>query len=336
MAESTGISWCDSTWSPWRGCTPVSPGCDHCYAAALSKRTGGPAYVPGAPRQRTTEAYWRQPARWEQRGFSACAVCSWRGEWPRVKGVMVVPGRCPTCNGMLMPARRKVFPSLCDPFDNEVDPAWRADLFALIADTPSLTWLLLTKRIGNAERMIAEALIALEPGGDLRADQFPWSADQVVKPWPWPNIWLGATIVNQTELERDLWKLGTTSAARRFVSYEPALGPLDFWLPLDATIAKRPTIDWIIAGGESGPGARPAQRDWFRSLRDQCAIAGVPFLFKQWGEWAPGSNWPDDVAIPSGTCDTLEAHDNDRMWKVGRRAAGDLLDGISHHAFPPD
>jgi protein gp37 len=173
--------------------------------------------------------------------------------------------------------RERVFcASLADVFDNEVPTEWRSDLFALIRATPHLDWLLVTKRIGNAAHMI-------EAAGGMPA-----------------NVWLGATIVNQAEADRDIPKLLATPATIRFLSMEPLLGPVDlrplgqvyyaggdfYGQPMRAPMIDE-ALDWIIVGGESGPGARPMHPDWLISLRDQCAAAGVPFLFKQWGEWAP-------------------------------------------------
>ncbi len=188
--------------------------------------------------------------------------------------------------------RQRVFcASLADVFDNAVDPQWRADLFALIKATPDLDWLLLTKRIGNVANMLPVP--------------FGFAAH-------YPNVWLGATIVNQKEAERDIPKLAAIDATVRFLSMEPLLGMVDlesslFYQPcpnsLDGLqmdpstgmyeccsrcdftgIGDELAIHWVIVGGESGPGARPMHPDWARSLRDQCERAGVVFLFKQWGD----------------------------------------------------
>ncbi len=195
--------------------------------------------------------------------------------------------------------RQRVFcASLADVFDNAVDPTWREDLFALIRATPNLDWLLLTKRIGNVPSMVS-----LIPG------------------WLPENVWLGATIVNQAEADRDIQKLLETPARVHFLSIEPMLGPINLESVAWPSIAEHRVdalrggywnkagvlacgpaaglgeprggftnhsdmpgrIDWVIVGGESGPGARPMHPDWARDLRDQCVSAGVPFLFKQWG-----------------------------------------------------
>lgn len=172
--------------------------------------------------------------------------------------------------------RYRVFcASLADVFDNEVPSEWRSDLIDLIVETPHLDWLLLTKRIGNAHQMLTDA--TNHASG--------WTA--------FPNVWIGATICNQQEADRDIPKLLAVPAAKRFLSMEPLLGPVELepWLSANDLhkIVGGPMIDWVIVGGESGPNARPMHPDWARSLRDQCQSAGVPFLFKQWGEWWNGA-----------------------------------------------
>lgn len=208
--------------------------------------------------------------------------------------------------------------SLADVFDNAVPPEWRRDLFDLISDTPCLDWLLLTKRIGNAPAMIDAAASA----GALL---------------PTFNVWLGATVVNQEEADRDIPKLLQEQARVRFLSIEPMLGPIDLVPYIHCDVGN--AIDWIICGGESGPGARPMHPDWARSLRDQCKAAGVPFLFKQWGEHAPTTRTMAEVAaskqkhvvVPFSEKWAFPAGIVDR---VGKKAAGRLLDGVQHDGFP--
>ena len=265
MAETTAISWADSTWNPWIGCTKVGPGCDHCYASVSTPaRTLGVVWGAGQPRRRTSEANWRKPLAWNARPFYECPDCGWRGE---------TKSNCPSCAAEVTTARRRVFcASLADVFDNEVPDEWRGDLWGLIASTPNLDWLLLTKRIGNAAKML--------PGNRATGAVLP-------------NIWLGATIVNQEEADRDIPKLLATPAAKRFVSYEPALGPVDFGLlgtlpkdqfPGDVMVHQR--LDWILVGGESAqPGypARPFDIQWARDTVRQCREAGVAVFVKQMG-----------------------------------------------------
>jgi protein gp37 len=325
MGEKSNIEWTDSTFNPWVGCTKVSPACDHCYAEAYAKRTGqGYLWDAGKPRRRTTPANWCKPLAWNAEPFVECknAECGWRGEKRDCAGR---GGEwCPTCTSEVRPARRRVFcASLADVFDNEVPAEWRADLFRLIAATPHLDWLLLTKRIGNAARMLNEAERAI----DKSFGQTPWEEA------PWPNVWIGATVVNQAEADRDVPKLLEVPARVRFLSIEPMLGPIDLdtwpesgcgrnWL--DAS----PGIDWVIAGGESGPQARPMHPAWVRSLRDQCEANAVPFLYKQWGEWRPcglpGPHATSEHIFPDGTA----------MMRIGKKYAGRMLDGITHDLFP--
>jgi len=343
MAEETGIEWCDSTFNPWMGCTKVSPACDHCYAEKLVVgRFKRDVWGPGKPRVRTKPANWKKPLAWNAARFMECASCGWRGE---CAAELIGCGRCGSMDN-LRDTRRRVFcSSLADVFDNEVPDEWRADLFNLIADTPNLDWLLLTKRIGNARPML---------GCYIASD------GNVGQHWePWPNVWIGATICNQEEADRDIPKLLATPAAVRFLSIEPMLGAVDLspyvgyqsltcekcgplstdyavfgatkrsrWHNCEDGIRRRvtagPTIDWVIAGGESGHGARYSPADRFRSLRNQCAAAGVPFLFKQWGEFLPDSQNPKMEQPQTGTGGI----------KVGKAAAGRLLDGRTHDGFP--
>lgn len=219
MAEETGISWADATFNPFIGCTRVSPACDNCYAATLAARHGWAKWGVGETRRRTSEANWRGPLKWNRRA----AITGYR---PRV-----------------------FCASLADIFDNEVEQAWRDDLWQLLRETPNLRWILLTKRVGNAPKM-------------LPAD------------WPFANAGLMSTLENQEVWDRDFRKLMAVPAVWHGVSAEPLLGPIDIG-------AAKP--DWIITGGESGTGFRPLDMDAVRSLRDQCARNGITFHHKQNG-----------------------------------------------------
>jgi protein gp37 len=240
--------------------------------------------------------------------------------------------------------RYRVFcASLADVFDNEVPDAWRVDLFRLIEATPNLDWLLLTKRIGNVEKMLDKA-------GSLMAE---------VLVWPKPNVWLGATICNQDEADRDLPKLLTTPAAKHFLSMEPLLGPVDLASPYTSKLFKwalaqdgitlpyspadphtgipdavgedlLPGLDWVIVGGESGAHARPMHPDWVRSLRDQCNAAGVALHFKQWGEWAPREPYESELMESDELCGKWDG----TMFRFGKKAAGRELDGRTWDELP--
>lgn len=345
MSENTNIEWCDHTFNPWEGCQKVGPGCDHCYAETRNARFGGglaPNWGPGAPRRRTGKDTWAKPEKWQKRAAD----------------FMAKHGR-----------RQRVFcASLADVFDNQVPDAWRRDLFALIAATPDLDWLLLTKRIGNAHRMLPPDWVAAPPGREI-----PRMPD---------NVWIGATITSQAEADRDIPKLLAVPARVRFLSMEPLLGLVDlsripvggghghheFDPIITGNVLKRasadaPHVHWVIAGGESGRGARPMHPDWARSLRDQCAAAGVPFLFKQWGNWRAAAwfDGPDadrdeeDDFVDLDHADHLFLAKDGRTWDTnggrhmyppmplghwclmvneGKKATGRLLDGVEHNGFP--
>ena len=293
MSENSKIEWTDHTFNPWEGCQKVGPGCDHCYAETRNARFAGGTAInwgPGAPRRRTSVANWRKPLAWNANHDHFFAE----------------HGR-----------RQRVFcASLADVFDNAVPDAWRMDLFKLIADTPHLDWLMLTKRIGNVHSYTQRDGLAFDLIGDGR-------------------VWLGATICNQKEADRDIPKLLAVPARVRFLSMEPLLGPVDVFSTITGELLhvsgneyEPGWLDWIIVGGESGPGARPMHPDWARGLRDQCKAGDVPFLFKQWGEWLG--------AHQDGAYDhkPIELNATDSSVRVGKKAAGRLLDGAQHDGFP--
>jgi protein gp37 len=150
--------------------------------------------------------------------------------------------------------RHRVFcASLADVFDEEVPDAWRISLIGLMQITPNLDWLLLTKRPQNIERMFYHSPFRIPD-----------------------NIWIGTSVEDQKRYDDRIQWLFANSAKIRFLSVEPMLGPIDISDDVDG-------IDWVICGGESGPGARPMKLDWARDIRDQCARAGVPYFFKQLG-----------------------------------------------------
>lgn len=300
MSQLTNIEWCDSTFNPWIGCTKVSPACDDCYAARSSPaRTLNVVWGEKEQRRRTSVSNWALPRRWN------AAAAQFQAEHGR---------------------RQRVFcASLADVFDNRVPIEWRDDLWRLIEATPNLDWLLLTKRIGNAANMLP----------------VPSDFDRL-----YPHVWLGATICNQAEADRDIQKLLAVPARVRFLSIEPLLGPVDLLSTGDVlcrcdgclSMAKEfpetrglRRIDWVIAGGESGPRARPMSPDWARRLRDQCSAAGVPFLFKQWGEWIPMFGQAEGLCVRPNKVTT---QDGWVMGWAGKKVSGRLLDGVEHSEFP--
>jgi protein gp37 len=301
MSDKTGIEWTNHTFNPWWGCSRVSPGCRFCYADRDAQRYGYQLWRRHGARRMLTKA-WDQPAVWnraaERAGVAAMVFCA----------------------------------SMADVFEDHPDVAEpRKQLWDLIEATPWLRWQLLTKRPENVAGMV------------------PWGSD-------WPSwVWLGVSAENQQWADTRIPLLLELPAKVRFVSAEPLLGPLDLAAYLiEEQRVTNPIEDapdgavidgmerhgdwwdriehlhWLIAGGESGPRARPMHPDWATSLRDQCVNADVPFLFKQWGEWRPladnecaliGDEWP------AGTYGAM-------CRRVGKRAAGRELDGRTWDEFP--
>lgn len=335
MSENTKIEWCDATFNPWIGCTKISPACEHCYAAVSTPaRARDIEWGAGKPRVRTSAANWKQPLRWNNDAylFGECKQCGHRGN--RKEDTV-----CDVCGGHAPEARRRVFcASLADVFDSEVDPQWRADLFDLIELTPHLDWLILTKRIGNVFRL---------------APSVDWFAAH-------KNVWLGITICNQEEADRDIPKLLDVPACVRFLSCEPLLDDIDIsnWIfgraepcpqcPKDIDcdcgwtgrheLNGEAALHWVIVGGESGHHARPMNPEWARSLRDQCSSTGLPFFFKQFGEFAPENAIFDDGS-PSHDSFRRNAvmhicNSGERLYRVGKRRAGRHLDGVEWSQWP--
>lgn len=230
MAENSRIEWTDHTFNPWVGCTKISPACDHCYAEGWAKRTGQ-AQLWSGERRRTSETNWKAPLKWNRQA---------RAENRRF---------------------RVFCASLADVFDNQALGEWRIGLWRMIAATPNLDWLLLTKRPQNIPKMLPTSRDDLPQWGD-----------------GWPNVWLGTTVENQAEVERRIPHLRTAPAAVHFLSCEPMLEPI---------VPDLRGIDWVICGGESGGGARDMDASWARSLRDDCHAENVPFFMKQMTRKAP-------------------------------------------------
>ena len=298
MAENSKIEWTHHTFNPWWGCVKVSPGWAHCYAERISMRWGYDIWGPKAGRRFFADAHWREPLKWNRDAEQA-------GE------------------------RRRVFcASMADVFEDlRILDGQRERLWSLIEATPWLDWLLLTKR--------PESILALLPSH--------WHPFEDGLP---RHVWFGISAENQDELD-SRWPVLESFAylwypSSLFVSAEPLLGPLNLEMVLreenigdeDASRWIRPA-DWVIAGGESGPKARPMHPDWVRSIRDQCVESGVPFHFKQWGEWAPFTTPPpgrwenllnDDRPDPKDT--------SERRFRVGRARAGRVIDGRTWDEYP--
>ena len=315
MAENSKIEWTDHTFNPWRGCTKVSPACDLCYAETMSKRNPAVLGVWGkyGTRAIAAESYWKLPEQWNRKAEK--------------EGV-----------------RKRVFcASLADVFEgNDTMPesAWpdvyraRYRLFDLIQATPHLDWLLLTKR----PELVTSTL----------SDQGIYGTLSKVM----PNVWIGTTVENQKYADERIPHLLKIPATVRFLSIEPLLGPIDFyktsevWPPdVNHPWRNEPIlhgIHWVIVGGESGgQKARPMDPAWVRSLRDQCVSAGVPFHFKQWGEWVDEMHEAVDTqrhAMSDAFVTLIEDEGPDYlgfyMARVGKQLAGRELDGRTWDEVP--
>lgn len=254
MGDRSGISWTDATWNPVTGCSKVSPGCAHCYAEtlALTRLVGKPGYtgLPWTPENATANVVLRpdrlgQPLRWTR---------------PRLIFVN----------------------SMSDLFHDLVPSTFVLRVFAVAAFAQRHRFQILTKRPDRMRRFVAD-LGAMDPG--QRDAAFELAAVSLgarsyqprATTWPLPNVWLGTSVENQTWADRRIPDLAATPASVRFLSCEPLLGPLELrtWIGTD--------VGWVIVGGESGPGHRPMEAAWVRTIRDACDLAGVPFHLKQWG-----------------------------------------------------
>jgi len=317
MADQSQIEWTDATWNPIRGCSRVSEGCRNCYAERVAARFSG----VGKPYEGLVR---RSPS----------GAGGWTGEVRFIEDRLADP--------LHWKKPRRIFVnSMSDLFHEKVQDEWIDRIFAVMALCPQHTFQVLTKR---PERMREWFDNTGRDGVAVTAKYPEFEAFKRVSlaetMWPLPNVWLGVSVEDQTTADERIPLLMQTPAAVRWVSYEPALGPVDFnnYLPPDLNaFTDWKGLDWIVAGGESGPGARPTHPDWFRSVRDQCVAAGVPFFFKQWGAWSPG--WQASQ-IKSGSlihtpCQLLD-HEGCTVgaFRVGKRAAGRLLDGREWNEFP--
>ena len=333
MAENSRIEWTDHTVNFWWGCAKVSPACAHCYAEGQAARFYPGHWGPDALRRlRVTQA------RHEAMAYERRAVKEHR--------------------------RFRVFTnSMADFFEDrrDLDQA-RLEALDVIRQTPHLDWLILTKRPEAIMRLLYRAEVDA-PGSGLSDWLRDWLRGQAPA-----NVWLGTTVEDQERAEQRIQALVKVPGLH-FLSCEPLLGPVD--LESFSVQAIHPDnegygvpaikgVDWLICGGESGRRARPMHPDWARGLRDQCAAAGVPFLFKQWGEWAPfvneahythggaerhahawidrdgtgGQCWivDDDGSWSNWTGEPTE--DAAVMGRLGKKAAGRLLDGVEHNGYP--
>lgn len=341
MSDTTGIEWADATVNFVLGCTKVSTACKHCYAEKdrsvlfLGARVRGKGLpMWGANGYRYETAGWEAELRRLNRKAKVAREAHAAGE--RYRGIAWHPGQ-----EMKRPARPRVFiNSLSDTFDDFAGDVYRlADdkpvvvaqslddvrsrFFRVAEECTELDLLLLTKRPENAYRMVPADWTFTDFGG---------------RGWP-SGVWLGTTVEDQEHADKRIPELLKVPAKVRFLSCEPLLGEVDLerhlWQPwepshrpvrdkLGAEVPMTATghIHWVIVGGESGHGARPMHPDWVRSIRDQCVAAGVPFFFKQWGEWRHVSTmandwpqeWPQRTTMP-----VLEQYYRPGKKNAGRR-----------------
>lgn len=328
---STKIEWTDFTWNPVRGCSMApgseSGGCLNCYAARIATRFSGAHPEPGP----VVASWKKQPFH----GFARRTANGprWTGRVELVESKLTEPLHKPSWRG-----KRGFVNSMSDLFHEALPDEAIDRVFAVMALCPEITFQVVTKR---AERMaqwfsrsafeaVADLAMRYRFTSDFESDYEFDSRDASSElDWPLPNVWLIVSAEDQPTADARIPHLLDTPAAVRGVSYEPALGPVDFapWIE---------KLDWIIAGGESGPGARPSHPGWFRSVRDQCAAAGVPLFFKQWGEWAPNCISPNCLDRPKPHREISRPSPGYRgvMFHCGKRNAGRLLDNCEHSEFP--
>lgn len=303
MSDNSKIEWLarprtvPASWNPVTGCTKISEGCKHCYAERMAKRLAGrfgypaddPFRVTWHPDRLTEPLRWRKPR--------TVFVCS-----------------------------------MGDLFHRDVPGTLILDVWRVMQRTPQHTYIVLTKRADRMEHILNKWLPSA------------WEISFMESyPGTLPNVWLGVTAENQQRANKRIPLLLQCSAAVRFVSIEPIVGPVDVsnwtggflegrlsgydeagrYVESDLYRQYIPApvqLDWIICGGESGPGARPMNPDWARDVRDQCAAAGVPFFFKQWGSTKmPHPLW--DEANMAG-------------WNPREKKGGHLLDGKENREWP--
>lgn len=366
MGGKTGIEWTDTTWNPVRGCSRVSEGCRHCYAEEQAARivrmdrargvAEGKGSYDGLVRLRVlsdTVDFGAAPAK---------EVARWTGEVRFVAERLADP--------LKWKKPRRIFVnSMSDLFHEKLSNEQIAAVFGVMAAAPQHTFQVLTKR---ARRMrewfewVAMRLVhglAMFPDDDdgWRARQMLFAASRRAGAdlphhhggaWPLPNVMLGVSVENQEAADERIPELLATPAAVRFLSCEPLLGPVDLrrgvfdrdekiskamngpaalnWHQADSVIAH--PLDWVIAGCESGPGARPCDVEWLRSLRDQCAEAEVPFFLKQARHAIEPGNYP---AVGNRRVDVVAAAAGSKR-KPGGIIGAPYLDGVQHLAFPAE
>jgi protein gp37 len=330
MADGTKIEWTDATWNPITGCSVVSPGCTNCYAMKLAgTRLRNHPSRSGLTTETKAGPVWTGEVRFNEKALQEPL------KWSRPRMIFVV------AHG--------------DLFSDQVPDEWIDQIFAIMALCPQHTFQVLTKRpermrhylsSPSTARRVFDLVCDMVINEQINVILIAHPDHEKIAPpgkrvrlgqWPLQNVWLGVSVEDQKRADERIPDLLATPAAIRWVSAEPLLGPInlrririapDHHTMIDALDGyamvdtpgrerERAMLEWVVAGGESGPSARPSQPEWFRSLRDQCAAGHIPFLFKQWGNHRPCS----DANGPY-------------MLRCSKTEAGRHLDGQLHDGFP--
>ncbi len=346
MAGKTKIEWTEYSWNPIRGCSRVTDGCRHCYAEDQAARIIRMDRGRGVPEgQGSYDGLLAKGGQWNGQIKFVPELLDQPIRWTKPRFIFVN--------------------SMSDLFHENVPEDVIQRIFAVMAAAPQHTFQVLTKR---AERM--RDVLQNKDARWIVEGQIKLTQEGVLKPgayrvtWPLPNVWLGVSVENQIAANERVPKLLETPAAVRWLSMEPLLGPVDlekiqessgdvssalYGYHTAGSCERVGGIDWVVVGGESGPKARPMHRQWVRDLRDQCTSAGVPYLFKQWGEWTPGENVERQTGVVEtahlfngewqlGTQDLASngghVEDEPDLYRIGKQAAGRLLDGVIHDGYP--
>jgi protein gp37 len=349
VSGKTGISWCDTTWNPIRGCSRVSEGCRHCYAEEMAARIvrmgkGKPTPYDGlvtsklkviSDDEQHVEAHWTG-----QVSFDADKLAE-PLHWRKPKRIFVN--------------------SMSDLFHVSLTNDQIAAVFGVMAACPQHTFMVLTKRSKRMREWFGWRSSVSESAGYICARLLNAALDVIPEgtrmhihsSWPLPNVWIGVSVENQAAADERIPDLLATPAAVRFLSCEPLIGPVDLDMGRcddpyhgesewgladdDATpwcnecdeersfghwLRAEDGIDWVIAGCESGPGARQCDVDWMRSIRDQCTAESVPFFLKQARETEDANGCP-----PIGFGDGSKR-------KAGGVIELPYLDGVQHAELP--
>lgn len=361
----------------------MSEGCRWCYADTQAKRNPRVLGVwgPQGTRVLASESMWREPLKWNKvaekmKKERKCPSCG--HYWWRSFSEPGIGSPCPSCGSPSYRPRHRVFcasmadvfegPDTCNPDAYAVIREGRRRLFDLIAKTPNLDWLLLTKRPENWEKAIG--LVCTD---DRHDENF---LDGALLCGKWlhgnapSNVWMGTSVENQLVADTRIPALLEIPAAMRFLSCEPLLGEVNIWKWLcdecdqcerpmprhiggcfdpwdgdddcDGRRKVLPKIGWVIGGGESGPNARPVNHFWAEYLQRQCQNASVPFFWKQWGEWFPRYEWQynPDLVLPDdyNTYNELDPKTvmvgGSPYHKVGKNLAGCSLYGREYSEIP--